>query len=317
MAKPRVFISSTFYDLKQVRADLDLFIETLGYEAVRNEEGDISYGNEEELEDYCYKEISSVDIFISIIGGRYGCESVNQKGSISQSELRTALKEGKQVYIFIEKNVLAEYETYLLNKELKNMKYSHVDDERIYAFIEEIKSLGINNSIKDFETASNITKYLKIQFAGLFQRFLQKQTQEKEASIITNLEKTAQTLNKLVTYLSDENEDKSKEINKILMINHPLISDLRKYLKIKYSFYVEKKDDLSKLLEARGFSKVNSDSSPFIIFIKENNRKQYKMKISNKLFDDRGRLKFYKNSDWVDSYCEFVEVEKNEDDLPF
>lgn len=31
MAKPRVFISSTFYDLRQVRQDLDQFIMSLGY----------------------------------------------------------------------------------------------------------------------------------------------------------------------------------------------------------------------------------------------------------------------------------------------
>lgn len=41
MAKPRVFISSTFYDLKQIRADLDNFIQSLGYDVVRNEEGAI------------------------------------------------------------------------------------------------------------------------------------------------------------------------------------------------------------------------------------------------------------------------------------
>ncbi len=47
MAKPRVFISSTFYDLRQVRADIDTFIDQLGYESVRNEEGNIPYGKEE------------------------------------------------------------------------------------------------------------------------------------------------------------------------------------------------------------------------------------------------------------------------------
>ena len=141
MAKPRIFISSTFYDLKQIRSDLDLFIENLGYEPVRNEEGDIPYGKEEALEDYCYKEIKSVDILVSIIGGRYGSESKKNNASISQIELKTAFKEGKQVYIFIDKNVLSEFETYLLNKESET-KYRYVDDKRIYHFIEEIKISG-------------------------------------------------------------------------------------------------------------------------------------------------------------------------------
>lgn len=63
MAKPRVFISSTFYDLRQVRTDLDQFIMALGYEPVRNEEGDIPYGQDEELEKYCYEEIKKLRHF--------------------------------------------------------------------------------------------------------------------------------------------------------------------------------------------------------------------------------------------------------------
>lgn len=60
MAKPRVFISSTFYDLRQVRQDLDQFIMSLGYEPIRNEEGDIPYGKDAELEKYCYDEIKKL-----------------------------------------------------------------------------------------------------------------------------------------------------------------------------------------------------------------------------------------------------------------
>jgi hypothetical protein len=99
MAKPRVFISSTFYDLRQIRIDLDRFIKEMGYEGVLNEFGDIPYGKDDKLEEYCYKEISNIDILVSIIGGRYGSESNNNYNSISQVELRTALELNKQVYI--------------------------------------------------------------------------------------------------------------------------------------------------------------------------------------------------------------------------
>ncbi|WP_232815749.1 DUF4062 domain-containing protein [Chryseobacterium capnotolerans] len=252
MAKPRIFISSTFYDLKQIRTDLDLFIDTLGYETIRNEEGDIPYGKDDALEEYCYKEIKSIDILVSIIGGRFGSESKRNNSSISQIELRTALKENKQVYIFIEKNVLAEYETYLINKD-KEISFRYVDDVRVYQFIEEIKNLNNNNNIKGFDTASEISKYLKDQFAGLFQRFLEEQTRVKEVSLIKNLEKTAQTLNKIVTVLSDENKEKDDEINKILMINHPLVEELRTILDIPYNFYIEGFNDMKELLSARGY----------------------------------------------------------------
>lgn len=49
MAKPRVFVSSTFYDLKQVRADLERFIKELGCESVLNERGNITYGSNDTI----------------------------------------------------------------------------------------------------------------------------------------------------------------------------------------------------------------------------------------------------------------------------
>jgi hypothetical protein len=39
MARPRVFISSTFYDLKQVRSALEIFIKNIGYDPVLHERG--------------------------------------------------------------------------------------------------------------------------------------------------------------------------------------------------------------------------------------------------------------------------------------
>lgn len=324
MAKPRIFISSTFYDLRQVRSDLDIFIENLGYVPVRNEEGDIPYGKDDALEEYCYKEIKAVDVLVSIIGGRFGSESRKNNSSVSQIELRTALKENKQVYIFIEKNVLSEYETYLLNKENSSLKYKYVDDIRIYQFIEEVKNLNTNNNIKGFEIASDISRYLKEQFAGLFQRFLEEQTRIKEISLIRNLEKTAQTLNKLVNFLSDENKGQAEEINKILMINHPLVESIRTQLSVPYNFYIEGFLDMKELLEARGFKEA--DFLPWDIdngvseWTKTVNRKKQILHISDSLFDDDKKLKFIKRTEWNDDFFKLSEVEEvvtEEDDLPF
>jgi hypothetical protein len=43
MAIPRVFISSTWYDLKYIRENLRYFVKTLGYEPVLSEEGSVFY----------------------------------------------------------------------------------------------------------------------------------------------------------------------------------------------------------------------------------------------------------------------------------
>lgn len=322
MARPRIFISSTFYDLKQIRSDIDSFISNLGYDSIRNEEGDIPYGKEEALEEYCYKEIKSVDILISIIGGRFGSESQKSNSSISQMELKTALKENKQVYIFIENSILSEFETYLLNKHLE-VQYKYVTDVRVYKFIEEIKNLDSNNNIKGFDSASDITKYLKEQFAGLFQRFLHEQTRIKEVSLINNLQKTANTLNKLVNFLSEENKDKEVEINKILMINHPLVEILSETLAIPYNFYIEEYSDLNKFLNARRFKEnseiaVNENGdeiiSKYYEWVSEGSKEDTYLYISKSLFETNGKLKFVKKSEWNDDFIETEVVQHNQTD---
>ena len=108
MARPRVFISSTFYDLRYIRDDLERFIRDLGYEPIRHERGSIPYSKEAPLEESAYKEVAISDIIVCIIGGRYGTDSATRDGSVTQNELKEALEQGIQVYVFVEQNVHSE-----------------------------------------------------------------------------------------------------------------------------------------------------------------------------------------------------------------
>lgn len=72
MARPRVFISSTYYDLRHIRASIEGFVERIGYEAVISEKGRIAYDPDLPLDNSCYREASRADMFVLLIGGRYG-----------------------------------------------------------------------------------------------------------------------------------------------------------------------------------------------------------------------------------------------------
>lgn len=312
MAKPRIFISSTFYDLRQIRAELDKFIESLGYEPVRNEEGDIPYGKENELQTYCYKEIENVDVLVSIIGSRYGSKSsvdASKEYSVSQQELKTAIQNNRQVFIFIDKNVLTEYETYSLNKEKADIAYKYVDNVNIYKFIEEIKSLSRNNNIKAFETVDDITSYLKEQFAGLFKQFFVDVDRSIEINTIRELTETAKVLHDLVDYLKEDSKDKDEEISKIIKVNHPIVSQLKAMLGIRYNIYIERKDDLFALLRAYGYKQDNH------LWKRETNDKIYTIEVSEEIFES-GRLKYFRTAEWNENFIK-KNVENKEDDLPF
>lgn len=287
------------------------------YEPIRNEDGDIPYGKEAPLEDYCYKEIQQCDILVCIIGNKYGSESQKDKYSVTQQELKTAIEQGKQVYIFIEKNVSSEYETYLLNKD-KDIRYKFVDNPQIYKFIEEIRRLRVNNNIKSFESTSDVTVYLREQFAGLFKRFIDEQNKVKELNTISQLEKTVQTLEKLVELLAEKNSDQSEKLNEILLLNNPLIDKIKDSLNIPYNFYISGISDLNSLLHARGFRRKDEDS---YFWTKESRKenKRFELTLSEDLFSEDGRLKYVNPREWKDYYFSFqvVPIVSELNDLPF
>lgn len=317
MAKPRIFISSTFYDLRQIRAELDKFIMSIGYEPVRNEEGDIPYGKEEELQKYCYREIDNVDILVSIIGNRYGSpartESKDNEYSVTQLEIKTAYERNKQVYIFIDKNVLTEYETYLLNKNNKDITYKYVDNPNIYKFIEEVKSWSHNNNIKDFESTDEITRYLREQWAGLFKQYMDDRGKVEEILDIKDIKETAKTLHELVDYLREDTKGKDEEISRIIRIDHPLVGRLKKVLRISYNFYIEGYSDLKALLNARGFK----DTVEKGVWKAETVGKVHKVTISMDIFEN-DKLRYIRHNEWNDDYVKYEVTDIDiEDSLPF
>lgn len=318
MAKPKIFLSSTFYDLRQVRADIERFIKDLGYEPVLNEQGNIPYGKEDKLEAYCYKEINNVDILVSIVGGRFGSKSKVDKHSISQMELKTAYELNKQVYIFIEKSVYNEYQFYLTNKENDNVKFTYADNIKIHQFIEHIESLPNNNTIHGFETSDDITSFLRAQWAGLFQRFLEEQTRIKELNVIKGIENTAKTLNQLVTFLTEEKRGKDNTINEILLSNHPAMEQVKQELGIPYRVFFTNKEEFIELLTARHF-KESKDNLPFgeQVWEAERNSKKYTLTFSEEIFNDDNKLKVFTKEEWNPDFIK-VKVEEVEDDgLPF
>ena len=287
------------------------FIASLGYEPVRNEEGNIPFGKDNTLESYCLREIGNVDILVSIIGGRFGSPSFESKWSISNEELKTAIKNKKQVYIFIDSQVAAEYETYLLNKG-GTMKFKYVDSVKIYEFIEEIKGLTSNNNIKEFSTSSQIQQYLKEQLAGLFQSFLDQQSKMKDFDLATKLESTAATLEKLVDYLKETNKGNTEAVASLLKSTHPFVQKLSETLNIDFGFWVDDIAMLKSLLASLGWffcePQDDSTSGDFYTWQHKSIISHRNLYISRCLFADDGKLKEMKQSEWNNQYISVTDV---------
>jgi hypothetical protein len=333
MARPRVFVSSTYYDLKAIREDLDRFITSFGYEPVRHERGHISYGKEDRPEAYAYREIEYCDILISVIGGRYGTAASDSIYSISQQELKKAIELGKQVYIFVETGVYSEFKYYQANKDVSGVRYTAVNDPRVYSFLEEIHALPKGNPIFSFETGIDITIMLREQWSGLFQRLLIEDANKTQTSLTQELQRSLQTVDQLVKFLTDEKTKGDTAIQEILFSNHPIFDAVKEVTRNQYRLYFSNLSEFEEWLDAaRGFQGVaefewdNSNYMEWTRFGKSigNSRREIQtLKVKKDLFDEEGRLKPLSPTNWDESW---VSLERRElpspndvdlDDIPF
>jgi hypothetical protein len=246
MARPRIFVSSTYYDLKHVRSSLDNFIESLGFDSVLSEKSDIAYSPDISLGESCCREATIADMFVLIIGGRYGSpaskedKSPPQKffdlyDSITKMEYESAANREIPTYILIESNVYSEYQTFLQNKNNKTIRYAHVDSVNIFNLIEEILAKPRNNPISTFERFSDIESWLREQWAGLFRELLNRiSSQQQMATLSAQVEKL-EVNNETLRYYLEEVVTKVSpdDAPKLIEKQHTRLSKLKQIEEIK------------------------------------------------------------------------------------
>lgn len=206
MAKPRVFVSSTYFDLKHIRTSMENFIQSLGFDSVLSEKGNIAYNPDTPLDESCYNEVNNSDIFVIIIGGRYGSPSSDQPRdlpksfytryeSITKKEYLTALDKDIPTYILVEKSVKAEFETFRRNRNNTKIEYAHVDSVNIFQLLDEILQQPRNNPVYHFENHNEIQEWLKEQWAGLFRDLIHTRKEIKQISSLTDQVKALSNIN--------------------------------------------------------------------------------------------------------------------------
>lgn len=202
MAIPRIFVSSTCYDLKEIRFQLRNFIHDFGYEAVNSEFGDIFFDYKKHVQESCKTEISKCNMFILIIGNVYGSfyyDQIDKKepDSVTLQEFKEALELNIPKHIFINKFVEYDYQNYCrtwekrfrkliaeqevnpsdevsvrkAEEEYKNVyPFPQESYKHLFKFINLIYDTG--NAVITYENFDDIKNNLRKQWAGVMYEFL-------------------------------------------------------------------------------------------------------------------------------------------------
>jgi len=264
MAKPRVFVSSTYYDLKHIRRSVEQFIESIGYEATVYESGDVPFSHDAPLDESCYREIGLCHMLVLIIGGRYGSSSSDghkpkatddldkqyeHYNSITKREYEMAREQDLPIYIFVEKGVLAEFETYKRNRTEK-IRYAHVDSVNIFKLLEEIFGQSRNNLVREFANADDITSWLRDQWAGLLAHFI---SQRRDEASVGQIKAQIESLSSVVSALKTYSEQVLRSVSK--KDSESLITQVDKELESKqHELSLRRVRIFDHLLEAHGAS---------------------------------------------------------------
>ncbi|EIA0805299.1 DUF4062 domain-containing protein [Vibrio vulnificus] len=225
MASPKVFVSSTCFDLGEVREQLRRFIRTFGFEPVLSEHGEVFYHPDLHTHEACVHEVANCQMFILIIGGRFGGEyKADTAKSITNAEYEAARRHGIPIFTYVRNTVLSNHHVYTQNKE-KDINYPAIEQQvhakKIFNFIDDVRRSPTNNAFEGFDDFQDIEYHLRKQWAGLFYELLRsrevKQKIDATNHILEGLTLSGKKLEELVKslFIASNQEEARKEIDQI------------------------------------------------------------------------------------------------------
>lgn len=188
--KLNIFVSSTCYDLSQIRSDIKDFITEIGHNPILSEEYSFPIDTTKSSIENCIEIVRShADLFILTIGNRYGSQ-INDGKSITNTEFLTALEKNIPIYTFTLKQMINILPVW---KDNPHGNYSStVDSPKIFEFIDNVRNKH-NLWNFEFEKANDIKSAMKHQLSILLKSTLIKSYQLKniDSFLISNLSSAA------------------------------------------------------------------------------------------------------------------------------
>lgn len=164
-SRPTVFVSSTCYDLGELRLTLRRALSELGWEPMLSEFPSFPVDPDLTTVENCRKAVRDhADVFVLVVGSRYGTLDSTTGKSVTNVEFLEARAQGIPCYAFVKAEVQAYLAAWRKNPD---GDFSHlVDSNELFRFIESLSGAG-DIWMFPFTSSNNIIEYLREQLPYL------------------------------------------------------------------------------------------------------------------------------------------------------
>lgn len=175
---PSVFVSSTCFDLAQLREDLRDFLISYGLDPVLSEFSSFPVDPQLEPIENCINVVRErADVLLLIVGGRYGSIAPSTGRSITNLEYLEAKQKGIPVYVFVKRDVLSVLPVWAASP---SADFSRVcDSTELFRFVSTLRD--DSRWVFGFESVKDIVEILRSQFSYLFAEGLKLRQQARES----------------------------------------------------------------------------------------------------------------------------------------
>lgn len=194
--KTKVFVSSTCYDLIDLRAELELHLKDLGLDPVLSESftSDFEVLPSVNSIEGCLHNVRNCDIYIIIISSRYG-PTLKKAGfqdvSATHLEYEEAVAKGKPIYMYARNRFEVEYSIFQKKNDTSLLRFVQKENcKKLFDLYKRHKTLSAtkqgSNWVDHFENIVDLKLVLQRDFKKISgETTLKKMIENREAPILT------------------------------------------------------------------------------------------------------------------------------------
>ena len=159
----KIFLSSTCYDLADLRAEVERFLTNSGHELLLSDRTTFPVKARQHRHYVCIENVKLCDLLIAIVDKRYGAPYYQDPTiSITWAELRKAIEFNKDIIAFVRKEIFNERQTCRHNQKKGNIFTPFFTDNiKTFDLIDEIQQNESGIWIQPFENSVEIKERLE------------------------------------------------------------------------------------------------------------------------------------------------------------